>query len=61
MGGQNTYLELLCASEGTLSRWSRLHLQALSLQFQGGLGGNIFDQIVLFMKVVMLVNQVNKV
>jgi hypothetical protein len=24
------YLELLCASEGTLSRWSRLHLQSLS-------------------------------
>jgi hypothetical protein len=22
------YLELLCASEGTLSRWSRLHLQS---------------------------------
>jgi hypothetical protein len=24
------YLELLCASEGTLSRWSRLHLQSLA-------------------------------
>jgi hypothetical protein len=24
------YLELLCASEGTLSRWSRLHLQSLT-------------------------------
>jgi hypothetical protein len=23
------YLELLCASEGTLTRWSRLHLQSL--------------------------------
>jgi hypothetical protein len=31
------YLELLRASEGTLSRWSRLHLQSLALQFQGGL------------------------
>jgi hypothetical protein len=29
------YLELLRASKGTLSRWSRLHLQSLSLQFQG--------------------------
>jgi hypothetical protein len=25
------YLELLRASEGTLSRWSRLHLQSLNL------------------------------
>jgi hypothetical protein len=24
------YLELLCTSEGTLSRWSRLHLQSLT-------------------------------
>jgi hypothetical protein len=32
------YLELLRASEGTLSRWSRLHLQSLApIQFQGGL------------------------
>jgi hypothetical protein len=32
------YLEILRASEGTLSRWSRLHLQSLApLQFQGGL------------------------
>jgi hypothetical protein len=30
------YLELLRALEGTLSRWSRLHLQSLA-QFQGGL------------------------
>jgi hypothetical protein len=41
MGDQNLliyYLELLRASEGTLSRWSRLHLQSLCpLQFQGGL------------------------
>ncbi|CAG9796185.1 unnamed protein product [Diatraea saccharalis] len=30
MGDQkNYYLELLRASEGTLSRWSRLHLQSL--------------------------------
>jgi hypothetical protein len=31
------YLELLRASERTLSRWSLLHLQSLALQFQGGL------------------------
>jgi hypothetical protein len=32
------YLELLRASEGTLRRWSRLHLQSLApTQFQGGL------------------------
>jgi hypothetical protein len=31
------YLEVLRASEVTLSRWSRLHLQSLVLQFQGGL------------------------
>jgi hypothetical protein len=38
MGDQNYYLELLRASEGTLSCWSRLHLQHLHpLQFQGGL------------------------
>jgi hypothetical protein len=29
------HLELLHASEGTLSRRSRLHLQSLALQFQG--------------------------
>jgi hypothetical protein len=27
---QHTYLELLPSSEGTLSRWSRLHLQSLA-------------------------------
>jgi hypothetical protein len=27
---KNYYLELLRASEGTLSRWSRLHLQSLA-------------------------------
>jgi hypothetical protein len=32
MGDQKPiyHLELLCASEGTLSRWSRLHLQSLA-------------------------------
>jgi hypothetical protein len=30
-------LELLRASEDTLSCWSRLHLQSLVFQFQGGL------------------------
>jgi hypothetical protein len=30
MGDQNLHLELLRASEGTLSRWSRLHLQSLT-------------------------------
>jgi hypothetical protein len=43
LNGQVTkiyYLEFLRASEGTLSRWSRLHLQSLAkfkFQFQGGL------------------------
>jgi hypothetical protein len=31
MGDQKIYyLELLCATEDTLSRWSRLHLQSLA-------------------------------
>jgi hypothetical protein len=30
------YLELLRASEGTLSRWSRLHLQSLAPAFKEG-------------------------
>jgi hypothetical protein len=29
MGGQIYYIELTRASEGTLSRWFRLHLQSL--------------------------------
>ena len=29
MGDQNYHLEFLRASEGTLSRWSRLHVQSL--------------------------------
>jgi hypothetical protein len=32
------YLELLRASEGTLSRWSRQHLQSLAQRPRGGLG-----------------------
>jgi hypothetical protein len=36
MGDQNL-LYLLHTSEGTLSRWSRLHLQSLALRFQGEL------------------------
>jgi hypothetical protein len=30
MGDQNLIIELLRAPEGTLSRWSRLHLQSLA-------------------------------
>jgi hypothetical protein len=30
MDDQNYYFELIRASEGTLSRWSRLHLQSLT-------------------------------
>jgi hypothetical protein len=37
MGDQNLLSQVLRASKGTLSRWFRLHLQSLALQFQGGL------------------------
>jgi hypothetical protein len=38
MGDQN-YLEVLCASEGTLSRWSRLHLQLTPTPFPRRIDG----------------------